>query len=58
MFMVNALIFNVYAFVYVNGVFQDKIMLHKLIRQGCALAPYLYVLVVDALGYLLEVARI
>jgi hypothetical protein len=29
-------------------------LLHHSIRQGCPLAPYLYVLALDALGYSLE----
>lgn len=34
------------------------IHLHRSIKQGCALAPYLFVLTADVLGYLLKEARV
>jgi hypothetical protein len=34
------------------------ILLHQSIYQGCSLAPYLYMCMIDALGYLLEFACI
>lgn len=46
--MVNVFFSNALAF-FVNEVFLNKIVLHKSIWQGCPLAPYIYVFVVNAL---------
>jgi len=56
--MVNTLFSNASALALVNNSFSLRISLHRSSHQGCPLAPYLYVLAADALGYLLEVARI
>jgi hypothetical protein len=56
--MVNTLFTNAFAFVSINNALSPWILLHRSIRQGCPSAPYLYVLMVDALGYLLESTRI
>lgn len=56
--MVNTLFTNASTFVSINNSLSSWISLHRSIQQGCPLAPYLYVLTIDALGYLLEVARI
>lgn len=50
---------NASTFVSVNNSLSPCILLHWSIQQGCPLEPYyLYVLRTNALGYLLEVARI
>jgi hypothetical protein len=56
--MINTLFTCASAFVSVNNVLSPCIHLHRSIRQGCPLAPYLYVLTVDALGYLLEATHL
>ena len=52
--VVKTLFSYAFAFVSINNTLSPHIHLHKSIKQGCPLAPYLYVLNVDALGYLLE----
>jgi hypothetical protein len=47
-----------YTRVNAKGVLLESITLQCSIQQGSSLAPYLYVIAVDALGYLLEVARV
>ena len=42
------------SFFSVNNSLSLSIHIHRLIRSGCPLAPYLYVLTANALGYLLE----
>nr|KUM47385.1 hypothetical protein ABT39_MTgene5570 [Picea glauca]QHR89567.1 hypothetical protein Q903MT_gene3589 [Picea sitchensis] len=44
--------------VSMNGVLSESIALQRSIRQGCMLASYLYVITVDALGYLFEATRL
>lgn len=56
--MVNIILTNALTFVSVNKSLSPWIVLHWSICQGCPLAPYLYVLTMNALGYLLEVTRI
>ena len=56
--MVSTLFSNVETFVSTNKSFPPCISLNRSIRQGFPLAPYLYVLTVDALGYFLEEACI
>lgn len=56
--MVHTLFSNTSAFVSMNSTMTNHIPPYCSIRQGCPLAPHLYVLVVDALGYSLESARI
>lgn len=56
--MVSTLFSNVATFVSANKGFPPQISLNRSIRMGCPLAPYLYFLTVDALGYLLEEACI
>ena len=56
--MVCTLFFNVVTFVSTNKAFPPRISLNRSIKRGCPLAPYLYVLTVDALGYFLEEACI
>nr|QHR88371.1 hypothetical protein Q903MT_gene2384 [Picea sitchensis] len=55
--MVNTLFSCASAFFSVNNSLYPHILLHWSIRQGCPLAPHLYVLTADALGYLLEAAH-
>jgi hypothetical protein len=52
--MINTMFSCTSTFVSMNNYLSPCIDLHGSIRQGYALAPYLYVLIVDALGYLLE----
>ena len=52
--MVNTLFSWASSFVSMNNSLSPHIHLHRLIRQGHPLSLYLYVLIVDALGYLLE----
>ena len=52
--MVNTLFSCTSSFVSMSNSLSRHIHLHRSIRQGCPLAPYLYALTVDALGYLLE----
>lgn len=40
--------------VYVNGTFSKSILLQRSIQQGCPLALYFYVIVANAMPYLLE----
>ena len=40
-----------------NNTLSPRIHLHSLIRKGCPLSPYLYVLTTYSLGYLLEAAH-
>ena len=47
---------EVSAFVSVKNALSPRIHLHRYINQGCPLTLYLYVFIVDALGYLLEAA--
>jgi hypothetical protein len=42
----------------VYGTLSPQFPLQKSIHQGCPLAPFLYVLSVDALGYLLQHAQV
>jgi hypothetical protein len=44
--------------VLVNGCLSPSFPLQKSIPQGCPLAPFLYVHVVDALGYLFQHAHL
>lgn len=37
-----------------NNTHSQSVGLFRLVRQGCPIAPYLYVLVAKAFGYLLE----
>ena len=52
--MVNTLFSCTSSFVSMSNSLSRHIHLHRSIRQGCPLAPYLYVLTANALGYLLE----
>jgi hypothetical protein len=54
---VNTLFTNASTFVSMNSL-SLQFSLYWPIPQGCPLAPYLYVLTIDALGDLLEVAHI
>jgi len=56
--MINTRFTCAYAFVSVNNVLSTRIHLDRSIRKGCPLAPYLYVLMDDALGYLLETTHL
>jgi hypothetical protein len=47
-----------YMYLFVNNLLSPCILLHQSICHGCPLAPYLYILIVDALGYQLDVACI
>ena len=40
--------------VLVNGQHSPAFSLERAVRQGCPLAPYLYLLVADVLGYMLQ----
>lgn len=51
---VNMLFVDANAKVVVNGTLSLQFPLQNFICQGCPLAPYLFVLVVDAIGYLFE----
>jgi hypothetical protein len=52
--MVNTLFACAFDFVLVNNLLSTCICIHRSMRKECPLAPYLYVLTVDSLGYLLE----
>lgn len=58
MAMVNTPFSNASTFVSIHNSLSPRILLHRSIRQGCPLALDLYVLTIDALGSLLEVARL
>lgn len=45
---------NAAAAVVVNGVQSKTFRLHRSVRQGCPLAPYLFLLTVDVLGQMLQ----
>lgn len=51
---VNILITNAKAYVEINGVKYDRFFLSRSIRKGCSLALALYIIVADALYYLLR----
>jgi len=51
--MMNTLFKNASTFVFVSKEFYPLNYLHHSILYGCPLAPYLYVLGIDALGYFL-----
>jgi hypothetical protein len=38
----------------VNGEFEEDFRLAKLVRQGCPLAPYMFILATDVLGHMLD----
>lgn len=50
---VQTLFSNAFAIISTNGVLSKPFELQCSTRQGCPLVPTLYVLVADALGYLL-----
>jgi hypothetical protein len=52
--VIQILFSNASTLVFVNNTLTDHIPLHRSIKKKCHLTPYLYVLTVDALGYLLE----
>jgi len=56
--LVETLFLWALARVSVNGVLFDPIILQWIIRQGCSIAPYLYVISTNSLGYLLDVVRV
>jgi hypothetical protein len=37
-----------------NGEIWEVFSLHRAVRQGCPLAPYLFILAIDVLGYMLQ----
>lgn len=45
---------NASAFVIVNGEQSQSFKLQRLVRQGCPLAPYLFLLTIDVLGQMLQ----
>ena len=45
---------NASASVIVNGEVSKTFRLHRSVRQGCPLAPYLFLLIVDVLGQMLQ----
>ena len=49
---------NSSTFISINRVLSPWTSLHCPMHQGCPLAPYLYVLTTNALGYLLEASHI
>jgi hypothetical protein len=55
--MMNMIFSNSTTFVSTNISLIECIVLHHLINKFFRLAPYLYELVIDSLGYLLEVAK-
>jgi len=56
--MINIFFTCASSFVAVNSILSPRIHLHRFIGQGCPLAPYLYVLMDNALEYLLEETRL
>lgn len=54
--MVNTLFLQASPIISINSYFSNVISLHSSIRQGCPSTQYLYALVVDILGYLLNIA--
>lgn len=51
---VMALYTNATSAVIVNGTVGDKFDINRLVRQGCPLAPFLFIVVFDALGFMLD----
>lgn len=56
--MVTTLFTDASVFVSINNALSPTILLGRYICQGCLLDPYLYVLITDALAYLLEATHI
>ena len=52
--MLNTLFTNASTFVAINNALSLRTFLHQSIPQGCLLDPYLYVLTMNALDYLLK----
>ena len=55
---VSILFSNASTMIMTNGILFEPMNLQRLIQQGFPLLPFLYVLVVDALGYLVEAKAI
>lgn len=51
---VHCLLGNARPFVFLNGMLTPSIYLKRSIRQGCPWAPLMFVIVVDALGWLVD----
>ena len=47
--MINTLFYSTSSFVAVNNILYPRILLHLLIRIGCPLAPYIYVMTVKTI---------
>ena len=57
--MINTLFYSTSTFgVVVNNTLSPCIPLHHAIREGFPLAPHLYVVIMDDLGYLLETSQV
>jgi hypothetical protein len=51
---VSALYLHSTSEIKINGEIGGVFNLHRLVRQGCPLAPYLSILAIDVLGYMLQ----
>jgi hypothetical protein len=51
---VSALYLHFTSEIKINGEIGEVFNLHRSVRQGCPLAPYLSILAIDVLGYMLQ----
>lgn len=51
---VRALYIDAWCMTGINGQISEPFQLTRSIRQGCPLAPFLYLFIADSLGHLLE----
>jgi mannosylglycoprotein endo-beta-mannosidase len=54
---VKSLYFEASSAIRVNGITGPNFQLHRSVRQGCPLAPYLFILATDVLGYMMAIPK-